>query len=77
VTPLIHLIKKDQPFFGGIEAKNAFQSLKASFTIGPLLIHLDPSKPFVLKTNASNYALSVVLSQPKKKSSSSNWFPFL
>jgi len=66
VTPLIHLTKKDQPFSKGIEAKNAFQYLKASFTIAPLLIHVDPPKPFVSKTDASNYALSVVFSQPKK-----------
>jgi len=62
VTPLIHLTKKDQPVSWGIEAKNAFQSLKASFMIVPLLVHVDPSKLFVLKTDASDYALSVVFS---------------
>jgi hypothetical protein len=40
--------------------------LKASFTTATLFIHVDPSKPFVLETNASNFALGVVLSQPKK-----------
>jgi hypothetical protein len=40
--------------------------LKASFTTTPLLIHANPSKPFVLKTNASNFALNVVFSQPKE-----------
>jgi len=40
--------------------------LKASFTTAPLLIHANPSKPFVLETNASNFALNVVLSQPRK-----------
>jgi len=34
--------------------------------IAPLLVHVDPSKPFVLKTDASDYALNVVFSQPKK-----------
>jgi len=38
--------------------------LKASFTVDtPLLIHANPSKPFVLKMNASDFALGVVLSQ--------------
>jgi hypothetical protein len=31
--------------------------------IVPLLIHVDPSKPFVLWTNVSNFAISVVPSQ--------------
>jgi hypothetical protein len=78
VTPLIRLTKKDQPFSWGIEAKNAFQYLKASFTTAPLLIHVDPPKPFVSKTDASDYALSVVFSQPKKnKSFSSSWFSLM
>jgi hypothetical protein len=57
------LIKKDQPFSWGVEGKNVFQSLKASFTTTPLLIHEDPSKPFVLKMDASNFVVGVVLSQ--------------
>jgi hypothetical protein len=37
--------------------------LKASFTTTPLLIHVDPSKPFVLETDAFGFALGVVFSQ--------------
>jgi hypothetical protein len=40
--------------------------LKASFIIALLLIHADLSKPFGLKTDAFDFALGVVLSQPKK-----------
>jgi hypothetical protein len=54
---------EDQPFSKGNEAKNVSQSLKASLTIASLLIHVNPSKPFVLKTNTFDFALSVVLSQ--------------
>jgi hypothetical protein len=32
----------------------------------PLLIHANPSKPFVLETNASDFTLSVIFSQPKE-----------
>jgi hypothetical protein len=32
----------------------------------PLLIHVNPFKPFVLETNASNFALRVILSQPRE-----------
>jgi len=52
VTPFTCLIRKDQPFSWGVKAENVFQSLKASFIITPLLIHVDPSKPFVWETNA-------------------------
>jgi hypothetical protein len=37
--------------------------LKASFTTIPLLIHADPSKPFVLEIDASNFAIGTILSQ--------------
>ncbi len=63
MAPLIRLTKKDQPFSWGVEAENAFQYLKASFTSTPLLIHVNPSKPFVLKTNASDFRLRTMFSQ--------------
>ncbi len=37
--------------------------MKASFTTTPFFIHANPSKTFVLETNASSFALSTVLSQ--------------
>jgi hypothetical protein len=57
------LTRKDEPFSWGIEAENAFQSLKASFTIVPFLIHANLSKLFVLEMDASNFAVGVVFSQ--------------
>jgi hypothetical protein len=63
VAFLISLIRNDQPFSWGVEANNAFQSLKVSFTITPLLIHADPSKPFVLEMNAFDFAIRVIPSQ--------------
>jgi hypothetical protein len=56
MAPFIQLTKKDQPYPLGVEVKNAFQSLKGFFTIAPLLIHVNPSKPYVLETNTSNFA---------------------
>jgi hypothetical protein len=64
VTPLTCLIQKDQPFSWGVKVENVFQSLKTFFTTTPLLIHVDASKPFVLETNASDFALGAILSQP-------------
>jgi hypothetical protein len=40
--------------------------LEASFTIAPLLIHANLSKPFVLETNVFDFALGVIFSQPKE-----------
>jgi hypothetical protein len=37
--------------------------LKASFTIAPLLIHVNPSKPFVLEMNGFDFAIGIILSQ--------------
>jgi hypothetical protein len=37
--------------------------LKASFTIAPLLIHANPSKPFVLEMDVSNFVVGAVFSQ--------------
>ncbi len=62
VTPFTHLTCKDQPFSWGVEAENAFQSLKALFMTAPLLIHANLSKPFVFETNTSNFALNTTLS---------------
>jgi hypothetical protein len=59
---LIHLIQKDQTFVCELEAKFAFQSLKISFMTAPLFIHADPSKPFILETNISNFTLGAILS---------------
>ncbi len=66
MVPLTRLIRKDQPFSWGVEAKNAFQSLKVFFTIAPLLIHADPTKPFVLEMNISDFALSIILPQHRE-----------
>jgi len=63
VTPFICLIWKDQPFSWRVEAENAFQYLKAFFMIAPLLIHVDPSKLFVLEMDTFDFALGVVFSQ--------------
>jgi hypothetical protein len=66
MTLLTHLTKKDQPFSWGVEINNVFQSLKVYFTTTPLLIHEDPSKPFVLEMDTYDFVVGVVLSQVGK-----------
>jgi hypothetical protein len=58
----IQWTRKHQPFFWGVEAKNAFQSLKVYFTIAPLLIHANPSKPFVLHIDIFNFTIGPMFS---------------
>ena len=40
-----------------------FESLKKAFTLAPILAHVDPEKPFIIEADASDFALSSILSQ--------------
>ncbi len=48
------------------EADQAFETLKKAFTTVLILTHPNFQKPFFLETDASNFALVAVLSQPDK-----------
>jgi hypothetical protein len=76
VAPLTHLVQKDQPFASRVETKIIFLSLKTSFTTTPLLTHVDISKPFILETDAFDFALGIMISQHGKKCFSSCQFSF-
>jgi hypothetical protein len=53
VAPFAWLTNKDQFCSWRIEVDIFFQSLKASFTISPILIRADLSKPFIWKWTLS------------------------
>lgn len=61
--PLTKLLRKDVPFIWESEQANSFQQFKEILTSQPLLQYPDFSKPFLLTTDASNYAIGSVLSQ--------------
>ena len=63
VAPLTALTRKDTPFEFGSKALEAFESLKLHFTTAPILAHYDISKPAVVETDASDYAIGAILSQ--------------
>jgi hypothetical protein len=62
--PLTDLTKKSIPFKWTSATDEAFNNLKVAITAAPVLKHVDPSLPFILETDASDFALGSVLSQP-------------
>ena len=63
VLPLTQLTQKNQPFIWSTSANLAFEGLKHAFTSAPILMHVDPTKRFILEADASDFALGSVLSQ--------------
>ncbi|GFT35704.1 retrovirus-related Pol polyprotein from transposon 17.6 [Trichonephila clavipes] len=61
--PLSYLTKKKVKWQWGFDQQNAFQTLKNSLTTPPLLKQADCTKPYIIRTDASNYALGAVLLQ--------------
>lgn len=63
IQPLSHLTKKNIPWVWSDEHKESFQKLKTLLTTAPVLAQMDESKPFIIKTDASAFALGAVLVQ--------------
>ena len=62
-TPLTDLLYKDHDFEWNEKAQQAFDILKEKLTTTPVLLLLDPAKPFIITTNASDYTIGTVLIQ--------------
>ena len=60
---LNNLLKKDTKFKWNSECQIAINLLKWKFSKEPVLMMLDPTRPFQIKTNASKYASGAVLMQ--------------
>src|SRR5882672_9513528 len=63
VIPLICLTHKDTPFSWGPDHMKAFRALKHAFTTAPILAHFNTDNPIVVETDASDYAIAVIISQ--------------
>ncbi|GAW05938.1 Retrotransposable element Tf2 155 kDa protein type 1 [Lentinula edodes] len=61
--PLERLKAKDQLFVWGDREEEAFITLKQAFTTAPVLMMPDTSAPFVVETDAPNFAMGAVLLQ--------------
>ena len=60
--PLIALTRKDATFEWTTTAQKAYDLLKQAFTMAPVLLHPDPTKPFQVETDASDFAIGAILS---------------
>lgn len=61
--PLTNLTKKDQMWCWDDNEARAFQRLKDQFTSADIVRHFNPALPIQLETDASDYAISGILSQ--------------
>jgi transposase InsO family protein len=61
--PLTQLTKKDVPFVWSENQQQSFEKLKAALTSQSVLAHPRFDQPFILSTDASDYAISAILSQ--------------
>ena len=61
--PLTDLTRDDVQFKWGGEEESAFHALKEALETAPVLMLPDATKPFVINTDASEYALGAVLQQ--------------
>jgi transposase InsO family protein len=63
ILPLTRLLKKDVKFSFGEDALEAFKALKAAFQSADILRHFDPSLETIIETDASDFAISAIISQ--------------
>lgn len=61
--PLNNLLKKNTAFVWSIDCEKSFKLLKEKLISAPILQYPDLSKPFIVTTDASAFALGAVLSQ--------------
>ena len=61
--PLTDLLAANTPYIWGSQQQHAFDSLKAALTSAPVLAFPDHKLPFVVGTDASDFAIGAVLQQ--------------
>ena len=62
-APLTNLTRKDRPFTWSLREGEAFNQLKTVLQNAPVLQLADQSRPYIVTTDASDYAMGAVLSQ--------------
>ena len=67
--PLTELTRNDVKYVWGDAQQRAFDELKSRLLTAPVLAHPDPSRQFILNTDASGFAIAAVLSQQQQDGS--------
>ncbi len=62
-APLIALTRKHVHFRWGDEEQAAFDALRDALCTEPVMRHPDPAKPYILHTDASDFAVGAILTQ--------------
>jgi transposase InsO family protein len=62
VVLLMRLTRKGVPWNFSDDCRSAFQLLKDAFTSAPILTHWVPDAPIIVETDASDYAISGIIS---------------
>lgn len=65
IRPINRLLQKDVPYEWTRECNEAFESIKRKLTSSPVLIFPDFDKQFIIRTDASQFAVGAILSQGK------------
>jgi len=63
-TPLSSLTRKEKEWEWGDKQQEAFDTLKMAMITEPILQHFDPERAVTIKTDASDYAIGAICSQP-------------
>jgi len=66
-TPLSTLTRKDKLWEWGDKQQEAFEMLKGAMITELILQHLDLEQPVTIETDASNYAIGAICTQPDAK----------
>ncbi|SOV03194.1 uncharacterized protein UDID_18348 [Ustilago sp. UG-2017a] len=64
--PLTQLLRKEAqsaPFAWHNDAQHTFEQLRSAFGTDTILCHFDPTRPIIVETDASDFAVAAVLSQ--------------
>ncbi|SPC62447.1 uncharacterized protein UHOD_11534 [Ustilago sp. UG-2017b] len=62
-TELLRKEAQSAPFAWNNEAQHAFEQLRSAFGTDTILHHFDPTRPIIVETDASDFAVAAVLSQ--------------
>jgi len=66
-TPLSSLTRKEKGWEWSDKQQEAFEMLKKEMITESILQHFDPEQPVTIETDASDYAIGAICSQPDEK----------